>query len=129
MAGVDVQKRKRQPRPGRVGELERPLRQVQDDARVLAAGEEQRRSLERGRGLAQDEDRFFLERVELGDVELGQQLVERRRRVHDVDSIGARSVLDVQAAFLGALLPPPTAGTDVLADGDRARARAQPMLG
>ena len=124
MAGVDVQEREGQPGLPAAVELERLLREVEDDARILAAGKEQRRPLERGRGLAQDEDRLFLERVELGGVELGlEQAVERRRRVHAGAPIALAGGGDVQAAFLDALLPPPATGAEVFADGDRARAR------
>ena len=89
VAGVDMQQRERQaavetraaevvPRPA----LERLLGQAQHHARVLAARKQQRRPLERRRGLAQDEDRFFLEPVEVGVVEFGQQLKGGARRVH-----------------------------------------------
>ena len=90
----------------------------------LPRREQQRRPLEGGRGLAQHKDRFFLERVELGDVEFGRQHSIERRWVRSCGgSFGFVVRLDVQAALLGALFPPPPAGTEVFADGDGARAR------
>ena len=80
--GVDVKERERQPGTTLSGEAESLARQVKDDAGVLAAGEQQRRALECGGRFAQDEDRLFLERVELGDVDLGQQPVDGSRCVH-----------------------------------------------
>ena len=112
--------------------LERLLGQAQHDAGVLAAGEQQRRPLERGGGLAQDEDRLLLEPVEMrgssrsagGRCRLhGAARSCRRPRV-----LGGRAALgrrrrDMQAALLRRLvLPPPAAGAHVLARGHRARA-------
>lgn len=57
---VDVQQRERDlRRPERLG------REVRHDDRVLPAGKQQRRVLELRRGLAQDENRFGLELVEM----------------------------------------------------------------
>ena len=75
VAGVDVQERERQPRLLAAGELERLLRQVQDDARVLAAREQQGRAFERGRDFAKDEDGFFFQPVEVAVVHGRQQVL------------------------------------------------------
>jgi hypothetical protein len=85
VAGVDVQQRKRQ----LAGEaavtgaaLERLLGQAQYDARIFAAGEQQRGPLESGGDFAQDEDRLFFQPVEVAAVELRQQTVEIDAGVH-----------------------------------------------
>jgi hypothetical protein len=62
VAGVDVQDRERE----RAG-AERLDRELEQDERVLAAGEQQHRPLELGGHLAHDVDRLRLEAVELGD--------------------------------------------------------------
>ena len=63
LPGVDVHDRERHgSRPERLG------RQVQHDHRVLAAGEQQTRTLERGGHLAEDVDGFGFERVEVGQL-------------------------------------------------------------
>ena len=109
--------------------LERLLGEAQHHARVLAAGEQQRRAFERGDRLAQDEDGLLLEPVEMGVVEFGQQLLDAQRGVHArapiIDtSASSLAVLHVQSALLGVfVLPPPAPGAEVLADRDRARAR------
>ena len=56
VTGVDVHDRERD-----AGRRERPDREVEHDHRVLAAGEQQHRSLELGRDLADDRDRLVFE--------------------------------------------------------------------
>ena len=57
--------------------LEGFLGQPKHDARVFAAGEQQRWPLERCCDLAQDEDRLFFEPVEMALVEFRQQRVDQ----------------------------------------------------
>jgi hypothetical protein len=54
--------------------LEGLLGQAQHHAGVLAAAEQQGRALEAGRHLAQDEDGFFFQRVQVFVVQAGQQV-------------------------------------------------------
>ncbi len=56
VTGVDVHDRERN-----AGRRERPDREVEHDHRVLAAGEQQHRSLELGRDLTDDGDRLVFE--------------------------------------------------------------------
>ncbi|MGA0094062.1 MAG: hypothetical protein ACO3J2_07190 [Chthoniobacterales bacterium] len=60
MPGVDVQERE-----GYLGRPERFGREMRHDDRILAPGKKQGRILELRGGLAQDEDRFGLELVEM----------------------------------------------------------------
>jgi hypothetical protein len=57
-----------------VAQLEGLLGQAQHHAAVLAAAEQQGRALEAGGHLAQDEDGLFFQGVQVGVVQLGQQL-------------------------------------------------------
>jgi hypothetical protein len=61
--GVDVHHRERDP-----GRVERLLREPEHHDRVLAAGEQQHRTLELGGHLAEDVDRFGLQRLQLGQL-------------------------------------------------------------
>ncbi len=75
VAGVDVQQWQGQPSaPRAIGLplLEGLARQVQYHARVFATRKQQRRALERAHRFAQDEDRLFLQRVEMPPVDIGQ---------------------------------------------------------
>jgi hypothetical protein len=61
--GVDVHDREGEaPGPERLGG------ELQQDDRILAAGEEQDRPLELGRDLAEDVDRLGLERAQVADL-------------------------------------------------------------
>src|SRR5207244_170466 len=79
VAGDDVHDREGQPpRP------ERLHGQAQHHARVLAAGEEEHRSFELGRDLADDVDRLGLERLQV------RELVRRRHTVLRVEEPNAK---------------------------------------
>jgi hypothetical protein len=85
VAGVHVQQCKGQAAAeavARSARLEGLLGQAQQHARILAGGKQQRGALETRRHLAQDEDGFFFQPVEVALVECGQQLVDAQRRVH-----------------------------------------------
>ena len=69
VAGVDHQQR-----IGDAARAEGLLGALEQHQRILAAREQQRRALEGGRDFAQDEDRFFLQRVEVAVAQLAQQL-------------------------------------------------------
>ena len=132
VAGVDVDDRERE-----AAGPERLLGQAQQNDRILAAAEQQRRPLEDGRGLAEDVDRL---RLELGEVReavaLGVGITPRRRRrlgrrtarrrprraPSSAPSSRARVEVDPALALLG-LLPPPAPGALVLAGLDRPGAR------
>ena len=104
------------------------------DAESFAARRTAWRALEGGGDLAQDEDGLFLERVEVELSRWWQQLVGSGafgsvRGGHarsapgfmgafdETDLAADFSLLDVQAAFGGLVLPPPAAGADLLARG------------
>ena len=85
VAGVDVQQREGQAALELVAAdsmLEGLLGQAQHHAGILATGEEQRRALEAGHHLAQDEDGFFLQPVQVLLVQRGQQVFDAQRGVH-----------------------------------------------
>ena len=69
VAGVDVHHRERD-----AAGPEGLLREAEHDDRVLAAGEQQDRTLELGRHLPHDEDGLVLELVEMGALRRGHQL-------------------------------------------------------
>ena len=73
VAGVDVEDGEREP-PG----TERLLGDAQQHDRVLAAAEQQHRTLQLGRHLAHDEDGLRLQRVEVGQLEEMAPVVEKR---------------------------------------------------
>ena len=85
VAGVHMQQREGQAafvRTVCTARLEGLFGQPQHHARILAAREQQGGALERGHGFTQDEDGFLFEPVEVGVVEVGQQLLDLQWRIH-----------------------------------------------
>ena len=78
VAGVDVHDRERQPTGPK-----RLQRQMQHHDRVLAAGEQQDRTLELGGDLASDVDRLGLQRAQMAELVLPRRWASRGRLCHD----------------------------------------------